>query len=244
MATVPSIDNQLPQLQQENNNISSTDSESVVPFGHWLEQQSQAEDLPQPIQFKHSTGTEEPDSDEVSKKTLFADKTSAREKPSKALFKEPAEKTSQQNIKAKRAAKDTKTATTAKLPVLANKTTTGTSTNVLVSDSKSASKQVNPASVTTQHQQVTVMGTNTTASERVINTQQASNKTSQVNSKAFKPVISVHSTAHPTLKSSNPALSTPQHTESLAKLKTNVKAIFNSLTPLKTVTLSSSHSSL
>ncbi len=219
MATIPSVNNQLPQLQHESSNAPKADSESVMPFGHWLQQESQSQELPKPIQFKQSESKGEEqvakNSEKADKKALFADKTPAKEKPAKALFKDSAKKTNK--AESGNAAKMAKKGNKAALP---SQPKLSAVVDKAISNTEKVAAQ-------TAKSQVTWVTKNATATSKAAIQSQSFQKGAQSTAKAFNPIISVHTTARPNF-------SQPNTPESLAKLKTNVKAIFNSLTPLKT----------
>ena len=233
MATIPSVNNQLPQLQHESSNAPKADSDAIVPFGHWLQKESQSQELPKPIQFKQSDskaeGQVKENGETTEKKALFADKTPAKEKPAKALFKETAPQKAGKG--AKHAEVNAGSAKTTKNTDAASKLQTKTQIAATVDKVVANTDQTATKSAKTQ---VAWVAKNTTVTNKAAVQAPSFQKGAQSTSKAFKPIISVHSTARPNLSASQPDFSQPQTPESLAKLKTNVKAIFNSLTPLKT----------
>ncbi|MFK7846921.1 MAG: hypothetical protein AB8G77_16590 [Rhodothermales bacterium] len=218
MASVSSIDNQRPLLPQPNENSYSSETESIMPFGEWLQQKSEIKEEPQPIKFKESEQTEE--ADQVAKEEekgtrLFAETPAKKSKQTKSLFKEQQTK---EVAGANKTAAKAETTEDANLVKSNTNQVAGTSkeTEAVSTDGK---KNVLKASIAKST--VVLKGGQQAATDRKASSSQNVAK-------------AIQSTPVENLKSTKPVTTQPNQVDSLAQLKTNVKAIFNSLTPLKT----------
>lgn len=221
MATVSSIDNQRPFLPQSGDSSSKPESESILPFGEWLEQNSDIKDEPQPIRFKEQKQSAEADpvnEEDPQGTKLFAQAPAEKTKQSKSLFKEKPAKPEAGANKASANGVNEKPAQTNE-----KKASEGPKTEPIQHNNidKGIALKVSSAKTELVKSTAALKTAKQAAADQKASTNQNIAKT-------------IQSTPVENLKSTKPVPSQPNQVESMAQLKTNVKAIFNSLSPLKT----------
>ena len=267
MATVSSIDNQLPLLQANSENSTAPDNEAVMPFGQWLDQKSEVKDDPKPMQLKHKEEAEtnrmKTESEPQKSTKLIDENDTEKSKDSGKLFKEqpavtqrgvrkatsekaPAEADSTQAAKKPKYEKSGSSTTSgvAASRSAAFKSTTAESRMLFAKDVPHIDKQNTASKVAAQTPSI-VQNFKNTASGLSVKNNKAQNSAGLNKAELKIPGqnITGQNITGQKITGQNIArqnIARGENAEALMQLKTNVKAIFNSLTPLKSTPSSDS----
>ncbi|MEM8486294.1 MAG: hypothetical protein AAF564_12150 [Bacteroidota bacterium] len=235
MANVPSVDNNLPIIQAGKEPAAGTDNEAVVPFGQFLAQESEPEPTHRPIQFKEQANKENEEQAPAKKnKQLFAEKLAKPARKLRSLFKsktaasaQPEQAVAGKSKASKAKAGVTKTAATGIAAQTASTVRTTAKSVAFKASGKSLSASTGAPQLQTGKAVLTTASkTNGTA----LSTTSTRSKSGQ----ATQPVKGQPIELPTASAARNAAASATTKPDTLTQLKTDVKAIFNSLTPLKT----------
>ncbi len=227
MATVSPIDNQAPLLRSENEYSTSTDGNVAMPFGQWLDNQSNIENSPAQLEYNENYDRENatamynlsrPEGDQMTREA----NTPAEARMSMLPPQEPVRRPAGSN-----GTSDRQTA--------ANRTENA------VRETQNALKSRNTAPQQTGQRAVEAADTNATkASTRSQIKNAAKSRTlvthtnpDQVAARQAGRESAAGTQRAGATKTAVPALSRLQDLEALKQLKTNIKAIFNGLKPLQ-----------
>ncbi len=226
MASVSTIDNQLPLLQSDSENSLPSDDNNVKPFGQWLQMKSETEDDARPVQFKqHETREEDAmkaQKDQPQGTRLFAEEAPEKAKASSKLFKNEV--------------------AGSKLPGNDKAAPKSGEENVLRLKGhlkQGSISQAKAAEVTKSATEASKSGTTTLAGTGKVNNAADSVRTGNAKQVSKTPLGKVLEGAieisRPPRKPDSTTQASPvrKGTEAMTQLKSNVKAIFNSLTPIK-----------
>ncbi len=226
MANVSSVDNNLPALQASSEPSAGTDNNAVIPFGQWLAQENEPRDVPRPIRFKEQANQEN-DSKKPApaskNKKLFAEQLEKPAKQTRSLFRAKTATNGQQN---QVNGKPDTTQASGKLTAAQARTT---KTSVAFKAAP-ATGQASTDSAPLQVGKAVTTERSTTKQGKTASTR------ATVNTKGAAANQMLSTKAASTGKATQAAATATTQPDALTKLKTDVKAIFNSLTPLKTTT--------
>ncbi len=226
MANVPSVDNNLPIIQAGKEPAAGADNDAVVPFGQWLAQEGKPEQAPKPIQCKEQARQQAEEQAPAPKtKQLFAEKLAKPARKLRKLFKSKTAPANEQANVAKQ-----------------QNTTRQAAANLTGSPAQDTSKSVafkasgKSLSISTGAIQLqTGKAVNTAADKaKAAASAQLTKTKSTVAAQTAKTGKGQVANAQAATSVRDTAASTTTKPDALTQLKTDVKAIFNSLTPLKT----------